>query len=278
MEILAIHTDTHPGSKLGLCPPEIELNDGGTYLSSKAQRWSWGCWGKYWDRVSALKKERKSRVGSISVGDAGDLNKHGSAQFVSLSKTDAKNIATSVYDRPSKIADYQIFVKGTAAHTGKSGWLEDWIAEDLEAVKDPETDSWSWWYARMQVEELLIEFYHRPQAVGRLPHTESNATNRMSNIIFQRCQRSGESVPDLVFFGHVHYYASSDPTVSPRVVYCPGWQLPYDFIFSIGGGHHSPRIGGLILVVEGKNHTIIDDCLYQPWRKSIWNPASLKKK
>jgi len=39
--IVAVVADTHPNSTVGLCPPEVELDDGGTYHASKAQRWLW---------------------------------------------------------------------------------------------------------------------------------------------------------------------------------------------------------------------------------------------
>jgi len=277
MKILAISTDEHSGSKLGLCPPEIELYDGGTYLASKAQRWIWQCHQGYWDGIAKRKKKHKCETGVVHLGDHGDLNKHGSYQYISMNQQDVKNIALRNFEKESKVADWKVFLKGTAAHGGKSGWFEDWIAEDLDAIPDPETGEHSWIYCRMQIEGLLCEFYHHPGTVGRLFHTEQSALDRMSAEIFSRCHDSGEPVPDLVFYGHVHYYGQSSPSKKPHVVYCPGWQLSTDFVHRIGRGYYSPRIGGLIVTVNGKDYTIVDDYLYRPQRKVIWNPSQRKK-
>ncbi len=270
MKILAIHSDTHCGSKLGLCSNSVELDGEGTFIPSKAQRWLWQNWLDYWKGVKKLKKKHKAEVWSVSVGDSGDLNRHGSFQYISQNPKIVKSIAVDVYE--PAIYDKCFFVRGTAAHGGRSGWLEEWIAEDLDAVQDPETDNWSWWYIRMQVEDLLVEFYHHPQTKGWMPHTERTAATRMANIMFQRCHEAGEPVPDLAFFGHVHFYTTSDRAMKPRVIYCPGWQLPYDFIFKIGKGHHSPLVGGLIILIDGGTYAIIDKYMYRPWRKPIWSP------
>ena len=56
--MIAVVSDLHCGSTVGLHPPEeTPLDDGGAYTPSKAQGWLWSHWLAYWKRVM---KERKS--------------------------------------------------------------------------------------------------------------------------------------------------------------------------------------------------------------------------
>ena len=42
--ILRVTSDLHAGSTVALCPPKVQLDDGGKYEASKAQLWLWECW------------------------------------------------------------------------------------------------------------------------------------------------------------------------------------------------------------------------------------------
>ncbi len=61
---LAVIADTHINSTVGLVRPQINLDDGGTYKASRAQRRLWDYWLEYWR--SAPKADR---VIGIFVGD-----------------------------------------------------------------------------------------------------------------------------------------------------------------------------------------------------------------
>ena len=48
--VIAIASDLHCGSTIGLCPDTgIELDDGGWYEPSNAQKWLWEEWQNHWD-------------------------------------------------------------------------------------------------------------------------------------------------------------------------------------------------------------------------------------
>ena len=49
--------DLHCGGTTALAPERIQLDDGGEYRASKAQRWIWQCWEAYWARVQEAKAE-----------------------------------------------------------------------------------------------------------------------------------------------------------------------------------------------------------------------------
>ena len=55
--VLAVVSDLHCGSTLGLCGPEpVELDDGGLYTPSAIQRWLWERWADYWRRVEVARQ------------------------------------------------------------------------------------------------------------------------------------------------------------------------------------------------------------------------------
>ena len=59
--VLAITSDHHTGSTLGLCPPEgVRLDDDGSYKPSRAQLWLWANWLDYWKAVAAIRDQHKA--------------------------------------------------------------------------------------------------------------------------------------------------------------------------------------------------------------------------
>lgn len=275
--IIAVHADTHPGSTMGLCPPEFErAKNLGTYYANSFQLFSWSKWMEYWDEVERLKKVYpNATVYSISNGDAADDNSHETWERVSHNPYDIKKISVKVYERSKEIADHLFFIQGTSAHVGQLGYLEMFLAEELGAEPDYQENSMVWSYLRADMGGALVEAYHHPQTVGRMPHTENSAASRQSMIVFNRCHECGDEVPDLCFYSHVHYFADSGIAKKPRVIYTPSWQLPYDYIHRIGKGQFPPAIGGIIALV-GEERPRVIPMMARPQRKQIWRPLQSK--
>jgi len=276
--ILAVNADKHSGSRLGLCPPYFEFTDGGMYRANKGQLWAWERWLGYWDYVAALKEsllavDPSTEVWSIDNGDAQERGKHASHQYITSNKTDVERLAVRVNEPTAPVVDKYWFSRGTGAHDGKSGWMAEWLAEDLGGER-PDDKAWSWWYIPMEIEGILIDFYHRPPTSGRMPWTENAAASRASAIIRTRCVEIGDPVPDLCVFSHFHYYADSGRAKYPRVLYTPSWALPSDWIHDIGKGVYPPRIGGLIFVITEGTYKLDDSQLFRPKRTPRWSLQS----
>ena len=55
--LLRITSDLHAGSTVAICPPRVQLDDGGEYHASKAQRWLWERWKDFWIRGEAKRRQ-----------------------------------------------------------------------------------------------------------------------------------------------------------------------------------------------------------------------------
>ena len=54
MDRIAIVSDLHICSTLGLCPPKINLDEGGTYIYSPLQKIIWTYWLDFWQHFYSL--------------------------------------------------------------------------------------------------------------------------------------------------------------------------------------------------------------------------------
>src|SRR5436305_14702313 len=118
---MAITSDHHAGSTIGLCPPRLLLDDGGEYLASKSQLWLWECWTAYWQQVEETRRANKAKLYAVFNGDLVDGNHHGTTQILSGNQN-AQAAAVDAYLKiplalkPNKL----FFVRGTEAHAGPS--------------------------------------------------------------------------------------------------------------------------------------------------------------
>src|SRR5690606_19020550 len=113
---VAVVGDTHAGSTVAVCPPVIDLDDGGQYAASKAQRWLWQCWGDYWDRVD---RERGDRLIVVLNGDLIDGDHHNTSQIASRNPNAQAAALDAILAVPLALKPDKIFVvRGTAAHVG----------------------------------------------------------------------------------------------------------------------------------------------------------------
>lgn len=278
--IWAVYGDLHAGSKLGLCLPYFELVDEDAYHANKGQVWAHTCWMDFWKDVAILKARLGQRgsveVRTICVGDAPERGYHSrkGSQHFARNPVDVLRLGVELHQPVCEVADTMFFIKGSMPHAGNAGWLEEALARDLEAEQNPETpNAHSWWFLRIEDEGVKGDFYHRPPTQGWLPHTEDAAASRASFIIRLRCVERGEDPPDLAFFGHVHYAADSGKIKKPRVFFCRGWQLPYDWIHHIGKGAYPPPLGGYIVVLQDGEFEVIDK-KYEVKRGPRWRSPS----
>ena len=122
---LAIVSDTHSGSTVGLCPPRITLDDGGDYHPSREQRRMWGWWLEYWQEVGRRPGDKVVIfLGDMIEGDS----KQRSTQVVTRNKSDLLKLAAATLEPAYQVATRCYFVRGTGrtwarAPASKSSWL-----------------------------------------------------------------------------------------------------------------------------------------------------------
>ena len=263
--IVAIISDLHAGSTVGLCPPRFTLDDGGDYVSSAAQRWLWRNWNHFWAKVKVTAEEHDALIVSICNGDLVDGNHFRTTQTVTPNETGMMRLASKVLEPIIKLSDEIYIVRGTAVHTGSSGRLEEKIADDITTVVRDEKRA-SWWYLPLNINGTIFDIAHHGR-LGRLPWTTPNAVNSLAGQIIIHYAETGHKPPDVVIRSHLHRYADTGGNFdSIRVVATPAWQLITGYVHRLQPGALAD-IGGLIFTCFPKGRYEMELVRYRPKRR-----------
>lgn len=276
-KVIAVVSDLHAGSSIGLCPPEpVELDDGQSYVPSKFQRWLWQCWGEFWDAVEA-RLEGAELHALVLNGDLVDGDHHNTRQIVSRDVGVHIRLAVRCLGVPLAMKPAHVFVvRGTESHVGHSASSEEAVARILQAeghplVRDLDTDTGSWWQLRMDVDGVRLHFAHHGR-MGYRPWTKSNAANLLAAQIFYEHAANGERHPDLAVRSHYHRTIDSYDAHPTRVIQTPCWQLRTAYVHRIVP-EELPDIGGLIVTVDGDRYTA-EVIRFRPERGRVWQAES----
>ena len=224
--ILAIVGDLHVNSTVGLVKPTVNLDDGGTYRSSKGQRWLWRNWLSFWDEVSTVAEKHKSTVWTVFNGDMVDVFvKHETVQIITRNDADVFNMVLDTIQPALDVSERVFVMRGTSAHGRSGGVIEEKIAEDIGAEKDG--DNHSWWELPLECDGVLYDITHHGP-LGQLDWTKGNALNKLvaQLIIVYRNKRC----PDIALRSHNHKYARSDDSLGMEAYALPAWQLKTEFV------------------------------------------------
>jgi hypothetical protein len=264
--VVAVVADTHINSTVGLCPPAVNLDDGGTYQASEAQMGLWRAWNSYWERVDELAKGHTLYV--VVNGDAVEGFHHGSTQVVSANEADQDRMALEIFEPVARKAARLFFVRGTPAHAGKSAGREEMLAKDLGAEPDEVTGTASWWHLPLMAEGVLFSFaHHRRQTT--LPWTHGGAANRLAAQTVYAYATSGDRRPDVVVRSHGHRFDESSRLHPVKVVFTPAFCLATEFVHRIAPDALAD-VGGLIFTCrEGAFEW--EPVRFPPRRRKPWS-------
>lgn len=248
----------------------MRLDDGGTYLPSKAQLWTFEKWEDFWSRARAKRDKHNADLYALLNGDAHDGNHHGTTQIISGNEEVQAYIAQRTFGVVKDSKPEKIFVvRGTEAHVGPSGSSEENLARWLHAEKDPVTEAWSSWHWRLQIHGVLIDAQHHT-SMGRLPWTMANAANRLAAEVFFEHARNRLPPPHLVFRSHVHRHADSYQAQPTRAIILPAWQLKTGYAHKVAPNSLAD-IGGGITVIYPDGTFEHETVLYRPDPPPVWN-------
>lgn len=244
--VLAIVSDLHSNSTVALCPPVVTLDDGGTYKANEQQRWIWRKWRSYWQQVADARAAHDARLIVVLNGELADDNYHATTQLVTRNPADMVRLAIECLTPMLELKPDAIFVaRGTEAHSGVSGWLDERIADDIGA-RPSRAGTASHWQLRLSVEGVRVDVaHHPPGGGGRLPWTRGNFAPRLAAQALMDAASRGERPPHLYVRGHVHAPADSHDTHPVRAIVLPSWQLTTSYGHRLGGG--VLPVGGLIV-------------------------------
>lgn len=267
---LAVVSDLHCGSTVGLCCPEpVELDDGGTYLPSPAQRWLWGNWLAFWARARECVRQ-SAWFGVLVNGDAVDGDHHGTVQIVSRDPQVQSWILRKCFEPVLQLAPRQVIVvRGTESHVGKNGSTEEAFArwlhkEGARVPKDPVTKMYSWWHFRGEIAGNRFDATHHGR-IGQRPWTKANAVLNLAAQIFYEHASRGEPHPALSIRSHYHTWQDSYGAHPVRVLQTPAFQLATAYAHRVVP-EELADIGGVLLHFEQGKPTEVEPILFRPER------------
>ena len=246
--VIAAIADSHINGTVSLSLPSVNLDDGDTRQYSKCQRWLWQGWEDYWQRVERAAK--KARLYVATVGDLGDLGVNGSTQVITKNDTDIKKHITEILEPRVRKADRFFVIRGTEAHVGQSAKIEEAIANDLNAEKCPDTNTYSWYHLRAEWGGKLFDVAHHASC-SQLPWNKGSAASKLAARIIFQCAENGRAKPDFVLRGHRHTYEDSFQTFSTRAILLPCWTFKNAYAHKVAT-NELPDIGGAIITIDGK--------------------------
>lgn len=247
-------SDLHCGCRLGLCPPRVKLDGGGTYQHSAVQKTVWQWWkNEFWGKWVPSITDGKPFVVVLN-GDILEGCHHRATSQISQNKADQAKIAQAcllpVLEKANPAAIY--FVRGTEAHAGESSEDEERLSQALNIKKDKHGN-----YTRpelwLKVGDGLAHFQHHISTSGSNAY-ESTALCKEFSESCTEAARWGYQAPDWVVRSHRHRHAEVRvPTRNGRgqCITLPAWQLKTPFCFKIAGARlSSPQIGGCAILAR----------------------------
>lgn len=282
--VILIFSDTHPNSMAGLCHPDGYSYEGqeggGSYSPGRVQKWLWKQWLKLIGFAADLKKYHKADLWAVSVGDGCDDNHHSKYGLITPNRAGIVDIAAATWEPVLEISDLRFVFRGTEAHTGGAGELEELLAEKIKATPDERTGAHSWWSRRISAYGVIGDYAHHAISYSRRYWTVPGGAARQAATMVFDYQRSGDLLPRYGFRGHGHHLEDTGETFPIRVVYCPPFQATTAFGHRTGYSGTVEGVGGFVMVCHPDGES--DFYVKQYWakREAAWSPylmEALKK-
>lgn len=274
--VIAVLSDVHAGSTVAVCPPKIELDDGGHYEASKAQRWLWQHWLGFRDRVEAKRRALKAQLYAVFNGDLTEGFHHHTTQILTGNPTAQARVVDACIAPWLEIApDKWFFLRGTSAHVGPSAAYEERVALGLwkdkrPVVKDSERDTASWWNLQMELQGVRLSFAHHGR-MGQRPWTKHNIALLLAKQIFMEHAERGRPHPHIAVRSHMHTFADTFTSCPTRLIQTPAWQLHTEYAWKVVP-ESIADIGGVIITIDDGRYEI-EPVLFTPDATPAWRPA-----
>lgn len=251
-EVIAVVSDPHCGSTVGLLPPEFTVkknpdqlggafgvpdDDGERHVpQNDIQRWLWPKWLEAIDFVR--ERSAGARLTVIVCGDAIEGHHHGGDQAWSKHPAHHLLAAEHCLSPLRELADRMFIVRGTQCHVGNH---EHELGERLAAERDPITklhsaDHWS-----IDINGVIHSARHHCSATSR-KWLESGEFSRLIQNERANAVDCGWPVPAIMHRGHRHVFGYYTNGVSAAVI-SGAWQLSTRFVHKIiPGGITMPSV------------------------------------
>lgn len=246
---LVVISDLHCGCQLGLCPPEVQLYEGGTYKAHPLQQKMWYWWREFWEEF--VPEATRGEPFAVAVnGDTLDGRHHNSTHQFTHNLDDQRRVAIEVLSPIREACKGNLYmIRGTEVHVGQSGENEEQIARELEAIPD-ETGRHSRYELWIQIGNALCHLAHHIGTTGSAAY-ETTALMREFAESCSEAGRWGRRAPDIIARAHRHRHSEIRVPTQDGYGICfttASWQLRTPFSYRVPGGRiQTPQIGGSLI-------------------------------
>ena len=241
-------SDSHVGHKTAIMYPQNDVD----YVPNKAQRWLFKTFSQEFlpDVERLLDKYKPDYVHLSALGDMGELDyKRRNQNEVWTSNADEidRNMA-NLFEPLVNLADSMHVVRGTKAHVGEDGGIDEKFARDWDNIVPATKTIYAGWYAEFVLSGVHFEIAHH--GANRSRWTDTNGLNALGNEILLKRTKNGQRCPDVVSRGHFHYSGHTASDNKPYVIAVPSWQLPTTYVYRVDRTVETPHVGGHVVIVE----------------------------
>jgi hypothetical protein len=239
--VIAVPTDTHSGSKVGLinADEQYTMSDGGFYNPGFTQKIIWNQWKESWEHIRELRK--KSRLVVVHCGDSVEGVHHDVTELVNTNISDHKQIHKETMDWALKKARFEMekgdllyYISGTSSHCGPNNGFTNDVAEDLCAVPCWE-NRYHWGMLPLMVNGTLLYFQHEGVRKGIRAWTEENVLRYYTKSEMMDAIGNKRPVPRFIVMAHNHTYVRSGIVYAYgnecEGVILPAFQAKTDFVY-----------------------------------------------
>lgn len=272
--IISVISDTHTNSTVGLLDPDgMSLDDGGRRRPNPIQSHLYERFSKYLDTLRGATR-KGDKVYGIHLADAVDnIAQAKTTQLISRNEAD---IVRGGYDtlRPwvDLCRDGVFMIRGTPAHVGQSGYLEEILADRIGTLRWPKDSSTaSLPYLEATFGGVFIHAAHHA-TLGRLPWTRLNSLGNQSYKLVNAYAKKHQPPPTIALRGHCHRTADSHDAYPVRFIIAPCWQMQTEYGNKLSPGE-LPEIGGIIITIDG-GQVDVNTIIYPPDPEAAWGEAT----
>lgn len=227
-------SDTHINSTASLCNPRVKV-DQGSYTPSRTQKEIWRNWQTMIEQVEAAKR---GRLISVFCGDMVEADKkQRTYQVINRNQAEILEHAAEVLEPIAKLSEKLYWVRGTSAHTGKGGCLEEDLAADFDNTVKLEKSHSVYWLP-LEVAGVRFDISHHTSMGGKLV-TQKTAAIRYAKDVQDEYVEAGAKIPHLIIRAHVHRWADSESAWrQTRAIFLPCWSssIEHEYVQKIHPG------------------------------------------
>jgi hypothetical protein len=235
--------DLHTASVTGICPPKVQLDNGGYYYANQFQLYLWDIWRDMWKAIKKKTRVLGVPVTTIIMGDSLDKNKYSKNGVFAHNPNSMLRAADELLKPVLKLSERVYVLRGTPAHEGEEAWLAEALAERIKAVPRGK-HNYSWWHLPIEVSGVLFDIKHHPESGDMRWWTAGGGMIRSAATVIFDYIETKDMPPQVVLRGHRHQWRDSGTNMPTRAFTIPAWQGPTDFIHRIGaGGSKVPKFG-----------------------------------